>query len=106
MKIAVVGASGKAGSRITQEALDRGHEVTAIVRDASKVTNSKANVVEKDVFALTAEDLQGFDVVVNAFGAPFGQEHLHVDAGNVLIEALKASPDTRLIVVGVQEVFM
>lgn len=59
MKIAVVGASGKAGSRITQEALDRGHEVTAIVRDASKVTNRKANVIEKDVFALTTEDLQG-----------------------------------------------
>lgn len=100
MNIAVVGASGKAGSRITQEALDRGHEVTAIVRDASKVANRKAKVIEKDVFALTAEDLKGFDVVVNAFGAPFGQEHLHVDAGNVLIEALKDAPNTRLIVVG------
>lgn len=100
MKIAVVGANGKAGSRITQEALDRGHEVTAIVRDASKVANRKAKVIEKDVFALTAEDLKGFDVVVNAFGAPFGQEHLHVDAGNVLIEALKDAPNTRLIVVG------
>ncbi|MNZ89287.1 hypothetical protein D3C78_1081990 [compost metagenome] len=100
MQIAVVGASGKAGSRITQEALDRGHEVTAIVRDASKVANRKAKVIEKDVFALTAEDLKGFDVVVNAFGAPFGQEHLHVDAGNMLIEALKDASNTRLIVVG------
>ncbi|KAI7253150.1 hypothetical protein KC345_g11407, partial [Hortaea werneckii] len=53
-----------------------------------------------DIFALTAEDLQGYDAVVNAFGAPFGQEHLHVDAGNVLIEALKKAPGTRLIVVG------
>ncbi|MHA6532595.1 NAD(P)-dependent oxidoreductase [Paenibacillus sp. BAC0078] len=100
MKIAVIGASGKAGSEITKEALDRGHEVTVIVRDAAKVAGSKAAVVEKDIFALTAEDLKGFDVVVNAFGAPFGQEHLHVDAGNVLIEALKDAPGTRLIVVG------
>ncbi|OKP95500.1 NAD(P)-dependent oxidoreductase [Paenibacillus sp. P46E] len=100
MKIAVIGASGKAGSEITKEALDRGHEVTAFVRDASKVAGSKAAVVEKDVFALTGEDLKDFDAVVNAFGAPFGEEHLHVDAGNVLIEALKAAPDTRLIVVG------
>lgn len=100
MKIAVIGASGKAGSRITQEALDRGHEVTAIVRDAAKVVNSKANVLQKDIFALTTEDLKGFDVVVNAFGAPFGEEHLHVDAGNVLIDALKDTPNTRLIVVG------
>ena len=41
-----------------------------------------------------------FDVVVNAFGAPAGQEHLHVDAGKVLIEAVKGAPETRLIVVG------
>ena len=37
---------------------------------------------------------------MNAFGAPFGQEHLHVEAGRVLIEAIKGAPDTRLIVVG------
>lgn len=100
MKIAVIGAGGKAGKEIVMEALDRGHEVTAIVRDASKVAGSKAAVVEKDILALTAEDLQGYDAVVNAFGAPFGQEHLHVDAGNVLIEALKKAPGTRLVVVG------
>ena len=100
MKVAVIGAGGKAGSEIVKEALDRGHEVTAIVRDASKVAGSKAAVVEKDILALTAEDLQGYEAVVNAFGAPFGQEHLHVDAGNVLIEALKNAPGTRLIVVG------
>ncbi|MNJ02461.1 hypothetical protein D3C73_1624250 [compost metagenome] len=54
----------------------------------------------KDVFDLTAEDLAPFDVVVNAFGAPMGQEHLHVEAGNVLIGALKDAPNIRLIVVG------
>jgi len=98
MKIAIVGASGKAGSRIMKEALDRGHEVTAIVRDASKVAGNVA-VIEKDVFDLSVSDLQVFDVVVNAYGAAPGQEHLHVDAGNVLISALKGS-NTRLIVVG------
>ncbi|MNI68761.1 hypothetical protein D3C73_1244720 [compost metagenome] len=49
---------------------------------------------------MTADDLKAFEVVVNAFGAPFGQEHLHVDAGNVLIEAIKGTANTRLIVVG------
>ena len=38
--------------------------------------------------------------MVNAFGAPAGQEHLHVDAGRILIEAVKVTPNTRLIVVG------
>ncbi|MFF2090454.1 NAD(P)-dependent oxidoreductase [Paenibacillus sp. NPDC058174] len=101
MKIAVIGATGKAGSNIVKEALDRGHEVTAIVRNASKLDAAGANVLEKDVFALTADDLQSFDVVVNAFAAPLGQEHLHVEAGNVLIEAIeKGNGHLRLIVVG------
>ncbi|KHL95741.1 hypothetical protein QW71_10250 [Paenibacillus sp. IHB B 3415] len=100
MKIAVIGAGGKAGSEIVKEALDRGHEVTAIVRNPAKVTDSRASVLEKDILSLTAEDLRGYDAAINAFGVPFGQEHLHVEAGNVLIEALKNVPDTRLIVVG------
>ncbi|KKX56759.1 NAD(P)-dependent oxidoreductase [Brevibacillus borstelensis] len=100
MKIGVIGATGKAGSLIAKEAIERGHEVTAIVRNASKLTAPKMAVLEKDVFQLTAEDLKAFDVVVNAFGAAPGSEHLHVEAGRVLIEALKAAPSTRLIVVG------
>lgn len=98
--IAVIGATGKAGSRILKEALDRGHQVTAFVRNASKMENKNVPVVEKDVFDISTAVLKPFDVVVNAFGAPFGQEHLHVDAGNALIEAIKGAPDTRLIVVG------
>ncbi|GGG55276.1 NAD(P)-dependent oxidoreductase [Paenibacillus radicis (ex Gao et al. 2016)] len=101
MKIAVIGAGGKAGRNIVKEALDRGHEVTAIVRDASKIDAAGATVLQKDVFALTADDLNPFDAIVNAFAAPFGEEHLHVDAGNVLIEAIeKGSGHPRLIVVG------
>ncbi|AQT83724.1 NAD-dependent epimerase/dehydratase [Paenibacillus larvae subsp. larvae] len=100
MKIAIIGATGQAGSRIMKEAMDRGHEVTAIVRNASKLGETSARVLKKDVFDLKAEDLKPFDVVVNAFGAAPGQEHLHVDAGNVLIKALQGAPDTRLFVVG------
>ncbi|MCM3340899.1 NAD(P)-dependent oxidoreductase [Paenibacillus sp. MER TA 81-3] len=100
MKIGVIGASGKAGSLIVKEAVDRGHEVTAIVRDASKMKDSSVSVIEKDVFSLTPDDVKGFDVVVNAFGAPHGQEHLHVEAGRALIKALQGASDTRLLVVG------
>ncbi|MFC5704298.1 NAD(P)-dependent oxidoreductase [Cohnella faecalis] len=100
MKIGIIGATGKAGSLIAKEALSRGHEVTAIVRNPAKVTDSGVSVLAKEVFQLTAEDLKPFDVIVNAYGAPHGQEHLHVEAGRVLIEAVKGTPDTRLIVVG------
>ncbi|MCR8643492.1 NAD(P)-dependent oxidoreductase [Paenibacillus sp. N1-5-1-14] len=99
MKMGVIGATGKAGSVIVQEAIARGYEVTAIVRNAAKLGETSAAVLEKDIFDLRTEDLQGFDVVVNAFGAAPGQEHLHVEAGRVLIEALKGT-EVRLIVVG------
>lgn len=100
MKIGIIGATGKAGSLILKEALDRGHEVTAIVRNASKVEDKSLNVLEKDVFDLKAEDAKSFDVIVNAFGAPAGKENLHVEAGQALINVLKEAPNTRLIVVG------
>ena len=100
MKIGVIGASGKAGSLILKEAVERGHEVTAIVRNSSKISNQNVKVLEKNIFDLRAEDVNQFDAVVNAFNSVPGEEHLHVDAGRVLIEAFKGAPNTRLIVVG------
>ncbi|BDG81888.1 MULTISPECIES: NAD(P)-dependent oxidoreductase [Bacillus] len=100
MKIGIIGASGKAGSLILKEAKERGHEVTAIVRNASKVQDQDTAILEKDVFELTAEDLKPFDALVNAFGAAPGQEHLHVEAGRTLISLLKDAKHTRLFVVG------
>jgi hypothetical protein len=82
MKIGVIGATGKAGSLIYIEATEN------------------ASVVEKDVFNLKGEDLNQFDVVVNAISAPPGQEHLHVEAGRSLINAIKNAPNTKLVVVG------
>jgi uncharacterized protein len=99
MKIGIIGASGKVGKLILKEALERGHEVTAIVRDASKVQNNPITVVEKNIFDLTTQDIEKFDVVVNAFGAPLGEEQAHVDAGRALIEALKGT-NTRALIVG------
>ncbi len=100
MKIGVIGATGKAGGLILKEALSRGHEVTAIVRNASKLTEKDVPVLEKEVFDLSSEDLKGFDAVVNAFGTGLDNAHLHVEAGRRLIEALQGAPETRLIVVG------
>lgn len=99
MKIAVIGASGKAGQFILKEGVGRGHQVTAVVRDASKLTEKNGEVIEKSIFDLSSEDLKPFDVVVNAFGAPLGEEQAHVDAGHALIEALKGT-NTRAIIVG------
>ncbi|RAR40688.1 NAD(P)-dependent oxidoreductase [Paenibacillus sp. MDMC362] len=99
MRIAIIGASGKAGSFIMEEAVNRGHEVTAIVRDTSKLKDKSVSVIEKNIFDLTSDDVKNFDVVVNAFGAPLGEEQAHVDAGHALIEAIKGT-NTRAIIVG------
>lgn len=67
--IAILSASGRAGRLITDEALSRGFSVSAFVRDSKKL-NPKENlkVIQKDIFNLTAQDLNGFDVIIDAFG--------------------------------------
>ncbi|MEK4762830.1 NAD(P)-dependent oxidoreductase [Viridibacillus sp. FSL E2-0187] len=100
MKIGIIGATGKAGNFILKEAVSRGHEVTAIVRSAAKLDAENVAVIEKDIFSLTTEDVQKFDVIVNAFGAPAGEEHLHVEAGRNLIDILQDAQDTKLFVIG------
>ncbi|HJA95696.1 MAG TPA: NAD(P)H-binding protein [Firmicutes bacterium] len=67
-KVAVVCAAGKEGRLLVDEALSRGYEVTGFVRNAAQI-NPKAKLVVKDLFDLTREDLIGFDVVIDAFGA-------------------------------------
>ncbi|MFX3619438.1 MAG: NAD(P)-dependent oxidoreductase [Sporolactobacillus sp.] len=100
MNIAVIGAAGKAGSRITHEALQRGHQVTAIVRHPEKL-EEEVPFLQKDIFDLTKEDLQPFDAVINAFAAPLGKEELHVTAGRRLIDLLSGEQEApRLMVVG------
>ncbi|HCV52247.1 MAG TPA: hypothetical protein DGL70_02680, partial [Exiguobacterium sp.] len=59
MNIGVIGATGKAGQLILQEAIERGHDVTAIVRNAAKVT-ANVTILERDVLALTKDDLNEF----------------------------------------------
>ena len=67
MKIAVICANGKAGQLIAKEAVNRGLDVTAVVRGENK--SAAKNVIVKDLFDLTPEDLKDFDAVVDAFGA-------------------------------------
>ena len=67
MKIAVVCANGKAGKLIVQEAMERGLDVTAVVRGENRTVAKQ--VIKKDLFDLTADDLKDFDVVIDAFGA-------------------------------------
>ncbi|HIX52397.1 MAG TPA: NAD(P)-dependent oxidoreductase [Candidatus Lachnoclostridium stercoripullorum] len=98
MKIAVVCANGKEGKLLVKEALDRGLDVTAVVRGENR--SAAEQVIAKDLFQLTAEDLKGFDVVIDAFGA-WTEETLpqHSTSLKHLCDILSGT-DTRLLVVG------
>lgn len=97
-KIAVVAANGKAGKLIVKEAVQRDMDVTAFVRSENATVAQKAIV--KDIMDLTAEDLFGFDAVVDAFGA-WTPETLsqHSTTLEHLCDILSGS-ETRLLVVG------
>ena len=100
MKIAIIAANGKAGKLIMNEALERGLDVTAIVRDKTKINNSKIKVIEKDLFNLTKDDLKEFDTVVSAFGV---WEEKELDKHSSAMEHLcniLANTNIRLMVVG------
>ncbi|MDO5537077.1 MAG: NAD(P)H-binding protein [Desulfovibrionaceae bacterium] len=98
MKIAVVCANGNSGRLIVEEALARGIDVTAAVRGENRSAAPKAIV--KDLMDLTAEDLAGFDAVVDAFAA-WTPETLdqHSSSLKHLCDILSGTK-TRLLVVG------
>ena len=98
MKLAVVCANGKAGKLIVKEAVERGLDVTAVVREENQSAAQK--VLQKDLFDLTATDLAGFDVVIDAFGA-WTEDTLpqHSTSLQHLCDILSGT-GTRLLVVG------
>ena len=99
MKLAVIGANGKAGRLIVQEAIDRGHEVTAIVRDRNKL-DVHVRILEKDIQSLKSEDLKDIDVLINAMGAGTQDPILYQDATKHMIDVLLDLPKLRYLVVG------
>jgi len=99
MKIAVVAATGRVARKVITEAKSRGFEVTAFARNQAEIDGAD-QVIVKDIFDLTKEDLVGFDAVVDAFGA-WTEDTLpqHSKSLSHLCNCLSGS-DTRLLVVG------
>lgn len=98
MKIAVVCANGKVGRLIVEEAVSKGADVTAVVRGENQ--SAATSVISKDLFDLSAADLDCFDVVIDAFGA-WTPETLpqHITSLRHLCNLLSGK-ETRLLVVG------
>ncbi|WLH13917.1 NAD(P)-dependent oxidoreductase [Pseudomonas hefeiensis] len=95
-KIAIIGATGRAGSQLLEEALRRGHSVTAIARNTAKI-GDRAGVVSQQLDVLDSEALTaavaGHDVVICA-------AHFATVPADKLIAPVKAAGVKRLLVVG------
>lgn len=96
--IAVVAANGHSGQLIVKEALERGHDVTVFVRSENRTPTKKA--VIKGIMELTAQDLEGFDAVVDAFGAWTPETLPQHSTTLAHLSDILSGSDTRLLVVG------
>jgi uncharacterized protein len=110
MRIVLYGATGMVGTRILKELLSRGHTVTAVVRDPSKLkaqnnlTIEKGDLLDADSIAKLAK---GSDVVVSSYGPPSGAQGPDpakvgqlVDAVRTLISGVRRAGAPRIIMVG------
>lgn len=106
MKVALLGATGFVGSALLEELLDRGHDVTAIVRNTGKLKErDHLTPVSGDVYDTTklATLLRGHDAVISAFNPGWKNPNLYDDQvrGTIsIIAAIKAAGVKRVLWVG------
>ena len=70
MKIAVIGANGNLGRRVTRHALEEGCQVKAVIRSGG-TPDERTEVVRKSLFDLKKEDIADCDVMISAYGSGF-----------------------------------
>ena len=106
MKIALIGATGFVGSAILKEALDRGHEVTAIVRNPDTLTpHEKLRPMKGDVYneAEVVRLVAGSDAVISAFNPGWSNPDIYsqqVKGAHSIINGVKKAGMKRLLFVG------
>jgi len=106
MRIAIIGASGNIGSFIRDEALARGHQVTAIVRHPENITvrNPRLMVVKADILKDKVDELvKGHDAVISAYNPGWSNPDIYneqIKGAKAIISGVKESGIKRLLVVG------
>ena len=106
MKVAIIGASGQIGAFIRDEALARGHRVTAIVRNPEKIAvrDPRLRVMKGDVLKDKVDELvKGHDAVISAYNPGWGNPDIYdeqIRGYTAIISGVKRSGIRRLLVVG------
>lgn len=104
MKLIVFGATGRTGPHLVHQALERGHQVTAVARDPSRISleHEALTTVKADVTSVEALRplLYGQDAVLSALGARRNREAgIVAQASRAVVSAMKESGTRRILVV-------
>ncbi len=110
MRIAVVGATGGTGAHAVAQALGHGHEVTAVVRDPSRVTQTheRLTVATADVLDLDSvrAALPGHDAVLSAIGGkPGGSVDVYSKGIESILYAMAENDISRLVAMSASGAF-
>lgn len=105
--VVLIGASGFVGTAILNELLNRGHKVTAIVRDLAKVTASNPNlkVIQADVTDtdVLIEASKGKDAVISAYNPGWKNPNIYEETLKnypLIVDSVKKAGVERLLIVG------
>ena len=106
MHIVLLGATGFVGSALLNEALHRGHKVTAVVRHPEKLAHQEGLVAKAgDVYDADslAALIRGHDALISAFNPGWQNPNLYDDqvrGTKSIIAAVKKAGITRVLWVG------
>jgi putative NADH-flavin reductase len=107
VRIAIFGGAGDVGRQILEDALARGHTVTASVRTPAKLDglagHERLTVVQGDATddATVAEQVAGHDAVVNSVsGVKSGEQDVCARAITAIVAGMRAAGVKRLLNVG------
>jgi len=105
MKVLVIGAAGKSGEALVNEALAAGHKVTAFVRGAAQYKKANVRVVAGDVLDAAAVDVAvaGQDAVIDALGGktPWKVTTMETSAAHNIVDAMQRNGVRRLLKISV-----
>jgi putative NADH-flavin reductase len=101
MNVVLYGATGNVGSRILKELASRGHSITAIARDTSKIPTEVVTKQDdlSDVDTIVSL-ISGCSAVISAYSPPTNDTDALVGVTQRLIAAIKKTGNLRLMVVG------